>query len=97
MVRTLSSGNPAHTVPLHPTALDEQLPARLRDHLQRLQLILPAISVSILALKAQNAELDVDIASVLHQHASSPLDLEIEEVEALLESLTTQHAAEVAA
>jgi len=67
--------------------LDEQRPIRLRDHLQRLRLILPVISVSVLALRAQNAELDEDIASVLHRNASDPLDVEIEKIEALLESL----------
>ena len=97
MVQTISSGNPAHTVTPPPSTLDEQLPIRLRDHLQRLRLILPAISVSILALKAQNAELDVDIATVLHEHASSPLDLQIEELEALLEPFGIRGAAEAGA
>ena len=87
MVQDILRGTSAHTVPPTQLTLDEQLPIRLRDHLRRLQLILPVISVSVLALRAQNAELDEDIASVLHRHVSDPLDLEIEKVEALLESL----------
>ena len=91
------SGDPAHTVPpLHPT-LDEQLPVSLRDHVRRLRLILPVISVSVLALKRQNAELDDDIASVLHWSASDPLSLEIEKIESLLESLAHRRAKEALA
>jgi len=87
MFRDLPRGNPAHTVtPLHPT-LDEQLPAHLREHMRRLRLILPVISVTVMALRAQNAELDEDIASVLHQYACDPLDLEIEDLETLMASL----------
>jgi hypothetical protein len=40
-----------------------------------------------MALRRQDAELDEDIASVLHQHACNPLDTEIDKIEALLESL----------
>ena len=83
----VSRGEPALTVSPTPFSLDEQLPARLREHLQRLELILPVISVSVLALRQQNAELDEDIASVLHQHAIDPLGLEIEQLQELLESL----------
>ncbi len=96
MFQTIESGTPARTVPpLHPT-LDEQLPHRLRTHVQRLKLIIPVISVSVLALKAQGADLDADIASLLHHQASAPLDLEIEDLEALLESLAAQRAKEAA-
>ena len=92
MFQAIDSGTPAHTVPpLHPT-LDEQFPIRVREHVKRLKLIVPVISVSILALKAQNADLDEDIASVLHHQASAPLDREIEELEALLQSLAAQRA-----
>jgi hypothetical protein len=93
----LFGGNAAHTVPPLCSTLDEQLPIRLRDHVQRLRLILPVISVSVMALKRQNAELDEDIASVLHQHACDPLDLEIEELEAILESLAARRTRGVAA
>jgi hypothetical protein len=87
----------AHKVsPLHPTRGDP-LPALLRDHVQRLKQIIPVISVSILALRRQNAELDEDIASVLHDHASTPLDMEVEELESLLESLTIRRVQEAAA
>ena len=92
-----AGGIPAHTVsPLHPT-LDDQLPLRLREHVQRLKLIIPVISVSVLALRRQNAELDEDIASVLHLHASGPLDAEVDELEAVLQSLASERAKEVAA
>jgi hypothetical protein len=88
-----NGGNPADTVPPTRPTLDEQLPIRLQDHLQRLRLILPVISVSVLALKRQNAELDEDIATVLHLHASNPLDVEIDKIEALLESLASARRA----
>lgn len=83
-----------HTVtPLHST-LDERLVPHMREHLRTLKRIMPVISVSIMALRQQNAELDEDIASVLHQHAVDPLDLEIEGLEELLESLATKHRKE---
>src|SRR5688500_6932522 len=92
MFQAIEGGPAAHTVsPLHPT-LDDQLPIRLREHVQRLKRIIPVISVSILALREQNAELDQDIAAVLHLHASSPLDEEVEDLEALLESLASERA-----
>jgi hypothetical protein len=53
-------------------------------------LILPVISVSLLALRRQNAELDEDIALVLQQHVCIPLDIEIEELDELLESFANQ-------
>jgi hypothetical protein len=90
-------GDLARTVPPLHSTLDEQLPIRLRDHVQRLRLILPVISVSVLALKRQDAELDDDIASVLHRHACDPLDLEIEKLEAVLESLVARRAKGAAA
>jgi len=54
---------------------------------QRLRLIVPVLSVSVLALKRQAAELDDDIASVLHLHALGPLDHELEQLDELLESI----------
>ena len=71
---------------------EEQIPFRLREHVRRLKRIVPVISVSVLALKAQNADLDGDVAEVLHHQASEPLDVEIEELEALLESLALHRA-----
>src|SRR5688572_12842978 len=79
--------------PLTPAGLaDEQIPFRLREHVRRLKRIVPVISVSVLALKAQNADLDDDVAEVLHRQASEPLDLEIEELETLLECLALQRS-----
>src|SRR5262245_60394433 len=91
-------GTAAHTLPLTPLNVDEQLTLCLRDHLQRLRLILPVISVSVLALRSQNAELDEDIASVLHRSAVDPLGVEIENIEALVESVVlARRTQEVAA
>ena len=76
----------AHTQP----TLDEHLPIRLHRHVQRLQLILPVISVAVLALRRQNAELDEDIALVLSRNACDPLNVEIDQLEALLATLGTK-------
>ena len=86
MLRSIVSGNPAHAVPQSHPNLDE-LPIRLREHVQRLRLVLPVISVSVMALRLQRAELDEDIASVLHQGACDPLDREIEDLDEILKSL----------
>jgi hypothetical protein len=65
---------------------DDSLPDELREHVHRLRLILPVISVSVMALHRQDAEADTDIASVLSQHACEPLDSEIERIECILAS-----------
>ncbi len=65
---------------------DEQLPVRLHRHVQRLQLILPVISVAVLALRAQRADLDEDIALVLSRHDCDPLDEEVDQLRALVEA-----------
>jgi hypothetical protein len=96
MFRDISRGSSAHTVPPTNLTLDEQLPIRLRDHAQRLRLILPVLSVAVLALKSQGADFDEDIASVLHRHAIDPLDVEVDKIDALLESLATARRAEEA-
>lgn len=57
----------------------------------RLRLILPVIGVSVMALRCQDAEADVDIASVLSESAWLPLDSEIERVESILESHVRRH------
>src|SRR5262245_47467233 len=80
-------GPAAQTLPPQPTQ-DDPLPLDLREHLQRLRLILPVITVSVMALHRQNAELDTDIASVLSQHACEPLDCEIAHLESILASRT---------
>jgi hypothetical protein len=50
---------------------DDALSRELLEHVHRLRLILPVISVSVMALHRQDAESDADIASVLsEQHAS---------------------------
>jgi hypothetical protein len=79
-------GSPAQTLPpTHPTSVDP-LPFELREHVRKLRSILPVISVSIMALHRQNAELDYDIASVLSEFACQPLDEEIEHLELFLPS-----------
>src|SRR3954470_7997320 len=79
-------GSPAQTLPLSPPTADDPLRFELREHVRKLRRILPVISVSIMALHRQNAELDYDIASVLSEHACGPLDDEIEHLSSLLAS-----------
>ena len=85
---TTEGGSAASTLPPTQPTQDDELPLHLREHMRRLQLILPVISVSVMALHRQNAELDHDIATVLDQHACEPLDFEIEHLESILASLT---------
>ena len=89
-VNEAQGGTPARTVPPQPT-LDDSLPIELREHVRRLRIILPVISVSVMALNRQNAELDCDIATVLSQHACEPLDDEIEHLASILASLACRH------
>jgi hypothetical protein len=79
-------GAPAETVPPSTLNRDDSLRAELREHVRRLRVILPVISVSVMALHRQNAELDHDIASVLSEHACVPLDEEIEHLQSILAS-----------
>jgi len=88
-------GPAAETLPPQPIQ-DDPLPLDLREHVHRLRLILPVsilpvITVSVMALHRQNAELDTDIASVLSQHACEPLDCEIAHLESILASRTWRH------
>lgn len=86
-------GPPARTVPPSstPPPADDSLPKHLREHAHRLRLILPVISVAVMALHRQNAELDEEIATVLDHHASEALALEIEIIEAIAASLACSH------
>jgi hypothetical protein len=77
-VRTLSSTPPTE---------HDELGPHVREHVRQLKLILPVISVSVMALHRQDAELDHDVATVLGQHACQALDAEIEHLESVLESL----------
>jgi hypothetical protein len=79
-----NSADPTHHAQL---TSDEQWPIRVHRHVQRLQLIVPVISVAVLALRQQNAELDEDIALVLSRNASDPLTVEIEQLESLLNTI----------
>jgi hypothetical protein len=98
MFQDISRGKSADTLASILINPDEfNLPACLREHVRKLKTILPVISVSVLALRRQSAELDEDIASVLHQHAIDPLDLEIEDLENILEFLAGVRKKEVAA
>src|SRR5262245_7035829 len=78
-------GPAAQTLTPQPTQ-DDPLPLDLREHLHRLRPIPPVITVPVMALHRQNAELDTDIASVLSQHACEPLDCEIAHLESILAS-----------
>lgn len=84
-------GSSAQTLPPSQPSHDDSLAIELREHVRRLRLILPTISVSVLALYRQDAELDHDIASVLSQHACEPLDCEIEHLTSILASLAWRH------
>jgi hypothetical protein len=81
-------GSPAHTLPPSHFTTDDPLRFELREHVRKLRLILPVISVSIMALRHQNAEQDSDIASVLSEHACEQLDDEIEYLSSLLSTYT---------
>ena len=82
----LNGGPAAQTLsPSHPTQ-DDALRHELLEHVQRLRLILPVISVSVMALHRQDDEADTDIAYVLSEHACEPLDSEIERIESILAS-----------
>ena len=83
-------GSPAQTLPLSPPTADDPLRFELREHVRKLRRILPVISISIMALHRQNAELDYDIASILSEHACQPLDEEIENLSALLAAYVSQ-------
>ena len=83
-------GSPAQTLPPSHPFTDDSLRFELREHVRRLRIILPVISVSIMALHRQNAELDCDIASVLSEHACRPLDEEIENLASLLASCASR-------
>jgi len=82
------SGAAAETLPPNQLTQDDSLGSQLREHVKRLRVILPVISVSVMALHRQNAELDHDIACVLSEHAGVPLDDEIENLQSILASLT---------
>jgi hypothetical protein len=91
MLNASLRGNSADPTAHARITVDEQLPVRLLHSVQRLQLILPVISVAVLALRRQNAELDEDIALVLSRHASDPLNVEVDQLEAMVESIRASH------
>jgi hypothetical protein len=84
-------GASAKTLPLTKSAAVHPLPFELREHLQRLHLILPVISNAVTALRLQNADFDADIAYELTEQACKPLDYEIERIEHLLASHARRH------
>ena len=87
----LEGGSAARTLPLTAPALNDALSRELLELASRLRLILPVISVFVMALRRQDAEADADIASVLSESAWLPLDTEIERVESILESHAWRH------
>jgi hypothetical protein len=94
MFRTVDpkeGGPTAHTLSFTPPTPADELSQHVREHVRRLRVILPVISVAVMSLRHQDAELDHDIATVLSQHACEPLDSEIEHLESVLASLTCRH------
>src|SRR5882757_3724939 len=87
----LEGGPAAQTLPPTVPALNDALSRELLELASRLRLILPVISVSVMALRRQDAEGDADIASVLSESAWLPLDAEIERVESIMESAASRH------
>ena len=77
-------GSPAQTLPPSHLATDASLRLELREHVRKLRVIIPVITVSIMALRRQNAELDYEIASVLSEFVCQPLDEELEDLSELL-------------
>jgi hypothetical protein len=71
-------GLAAQTLSLTEPTQDDTLSRELLEHICRLRLILPVISVSVMALHCQDAEADTDIASVLSESACHPLDCKID-------------------
>jgi hypothetical protein len=99
MFQIPNGGGPAAgTLPPAQPTQDDELRLHVREHLRQLRIILPVISISVMALHRQNAELDHDVATILDRHACEPLDFEIEHLESILASLTCrQHRKEVTA
>ena len=87
----LEGGPAAQTLPPTVPALNDALSRELLELARRLRLILPVISVSVMALRRQDAEADADIASVRSESAWLPLDGEIERVESILELRAWRH------
>lgn len=87
MLNASLRGNSADPTAHAQLTVDEKVPIRLHHHVQRLQLILPVISVAVLALRRQSAELDEDIALVLSRHACDPLNVELDQLEELVDSM----------
>jgi hypothetical protein len=52
-----------------------------------LRLAQSIVITSVLALRAQNADGDADIAEILRRYAADPLDMEMERIENLLKTL----------
>jgi len=92
MSETFDRGPSALNVPPLDSTLEQQLPLRVRDAVRRMKQIVPVLSVSVLALRRQNAELDEDVASVLDRHASEPLDVLVDELEFLMEEIVAPRA-----
>ena len=85
-------GTSARTLAFPDSPLEDRFLIHLRDHARGLNHIVSVLTVSILALRAQDAELDHDIATVIDQHASAPLDQLVDELEFFLESIAAQRA-----
>lgn len=85
-LETEGGGPTTRTLPPSDITQDDSLSHDLLEHIHRLRLILPVISISVMVLRCQDAESDTDIAHVPTQHACDPLDCEIERIGSLLAS-----------
>ena len=66
---------------------------RLRGLALRLRLVMAVVQVCVAALRHQNADCDAEVAHVLQRHAGDRLDIEIEQLDALIRRM--ERAAEL--
>lgn len=95
-IHQLEANQSTETLPPLHSPHDDPFPRELLEHIDRLRLILPVISVSVMALNRRDAESATDIAVVLNEHACRPLDDEIERIESLLSLYACRHPQEEA-
>ncbi len=88
MLRIIDGGQSASRVSSY-VVREEPAPlahdARLREHIERLRLVQSVVSLSVMALRRQDAERDEDIATVLDHYAATMLSEEIGQLEDLLD------------
>lgn len=88
MLRLIDGGQPASALPSYRVREEPTLAThdtRLREHLERLRRVQSVVSLSVMALRRQDAERDEDIATVLDHHAATVLSEEVCQLEDLLD------------